>query len=439
MKSLKWTQFDTRWMLSLFGTAVGAGILYLPIKAGSGGVFPVLVMACIIFPMVFLSHKALSCFVLQASGNDRDITYAAEEYFGRKISLFIAILYFFAIFPICLAYCVGITNTFESFIYNQFLPLLNADSAFAQWLNSIYQTKVDTNGKKVITLFPFYRAILVFILVSAFMVIMLFSEEIITKVCEWLVFPLCIILFAFSLYLIPYWSFDFTAIPNTKEFLTIIWLTLPVLVFSFNHSPAISTFSLSVKKEYATIYERKTSRILFATSSMLLVFVMFFVISCVLSLSAEELVEARAQNIPILSFFANKFQNPWIVYSSPIIAFLAISSSFFGHYFGAREGAYGIVRKTCKLFGDKELNLKLIHFISGFVMYVVMLLVAFYNPSVLGFIENLGGPIIATILFIMPIVAIYTVSKLKKFQNRFLDAFVFITGLLTIITVIYTL
>ncbi|WP_431733891.1 hypothetical protein, partial [Klebsiella pneumoniae] len=37
MKSYK---FDTRWMLSLFGTAVGAGILYLPIKAGTGGVLP---------------------------------------------------------------------------------------------------------------------------------------------------------------------------------------------------------------------------------------------------------------------------------------------------------------------------------------------------------------------------------------------------------------
>ena len=438
MKSLKWTRFDTRWVLSLFGTAVGAGILYLPIKAGVGGIFPVLVMACVIFPMVFLSHRALSCFVLQASGDDQDITCAAEEYFGGKISLFIAVLYFFAIFPICLAYCVGITNTFESFIYNQFLPLLNVDSVFAQWLSSIYQINIDVNGKKIIALSPFYRAILVFVLVSIFMFIMLFSEEIITKICEWLVYPLCIILFAFSLYLIPHWSFDFTTIPNTKEFLTIIWLTLPVLVFSFNHSPAISTFSLNVKREYATIYEKKTSRILLATSSMLLVFVMFFVISCVLSLSAEEFADARAQNIPILSFFANKFENPWIVYSSPIIAFLAISSSFFGHYFGAREGAYGIVRKTCKLFGDKEPNLKLIRLISGFVMYGVMLFVAFYNPSVLGFIENLGGPIIAAILFIMPIISIYAVSKLKKFQNKFLDAFVFIAGILTIVTVIYT-
>ncbi|WP_270985698.1 aromatic amino acid transport family protein, partial [Campylobacter helveticus] len=124
MKSYK---FDTRWILSLFGTAVGAGILYLPIRAGTGGFWPVVAMGFVIFPMVYLSHRALSRFVSQASGADKDITHAAEEYFGRNTALFISVLYFFAIFPICLAYCVGISNTFESFIYHQFLPLASAD------------------------------------------------------------------------------------------------------------------------------------------------------------------------------------------------------------------------------------------------------------------------------------------------------------------------
>ena len=31
-----WSRQDTTWMLSLFGTAVGAGILFLPINAGMG-------------------------------------------------------------------------------------------------------------------------------------------------------------------------------------------------------------------------------------------------------------------------------------------------------------------------------------------------------------------------------------------------------------------
>lgn len=436
----KWNSFDTRWMLSLFGTAVGAGILYLPIKAGGGGFWPVVVMCFLIFPMVYLSHRALSRFVCQANGEDKDITHAAEEYFGRNVSVFISILYFCAIFPICLAYCVGITNTFESFIYNQLRPLLDSSGALASFIQSIYATPDTSHSTATAHLLPFWRGVLVFIGVSAFMLIMLFSEEFITKVCEWLVYPLCAILFLFSLYLIPQWSFaSFSAVPETKEFLTIVWLTLPVLVFSFNHSPAISTFSLSVKREYKEHSVAKANQILFRTSTMLLLFVMFFVFSCVLSLTPSELAEARAQNIPVLSYFANKLDNPIISYGGPLIAFLAISSSFFGHYFGAREGAYGVVRKCCKIAGNENPNLKLIAIICTAVMYVVMLLVAYVNPSVLGFIEDLGGPIIAAILFLMPIIAIYSVSKMKQFKNPALDAFVVITGLLTMFTVAYKL
>lgn len=83
---MKWTQFDTRWMLSLFGTAVGAGILFLPIRAGTGGFWPVVAMTILIFPMVWLSHRALSRFVNETQSVDHDITHAAEEYWGRNTS-----------------------------------------------------------------------------------------------------------------------------------------------------------------------------------------------------------------------------------------------------------------------------------------------------------------------------------------------------------------
>lgn len=447
MEKLKWNrEFDTRWMVSLFGTAVGAGILYLPIKAGQGGFWPIVVMTIIIFPMVYLSHRALSRFVCQAEGDNRDITHAAEDYFGRKISLFITVLYFFAIFPICLAYCVGITNTFISLIYYQILPHLDSTAGLGAFINSLYTVTTNAQGDVVANMNNFPRAILVFILVSTFMLIMLFSEVLVTKICEWLVYPLCAILFLFSVYLIPQWDFSTLSsdyVPDFKNFATIVWLTLPVLVFSFNHSPAISTFACNVKAEYKENAVNKSNQILFRTAVMLLAFVMFFVFSCALTLTPADLAEAKAQNIPVLSYIANKlgtgqhgFGAVLITYGGPVIAFLAIASSFFGHYFGAREGAYGIVRKIAKSAGNENPNMKVIAVSCTTIMYIVMLLVAYFNPSVLGFIENLGGPIIAAILFIMPMIALYTVSKLKKFQNRALDAFVLITGLATIVTIL---
>ncbi|MCL9819965.1 aromatic amino acid transport family protein [Helicobacter colisuis] len=408
-------------MLSLFGTAVGAGILFLPIRAGMGGFWPVVVMTLLIFPMVWLSHRALSRFVNETSSVDHDITHAAEEYWGRNTSFLITILYFFAIYPICLAYGVGITNTFASFFVNQ-LQLTN-----------LYDSQT-------MQLYPSVRLILAIILASAMMVIMLLKEKTITKACNFLVYPLCLVLFAFSFYLIPHWKLEIIqTTPSLKDFIEVVWLTLPVLVFSFNHSPAISTFTLSVRREYGENSEQKANQILFRTSAMLLIFVMFFVFSCILCLDATDFQAARDANIPILSYFANKLDVPFIAYGAPVVAFLAIVTSFFGHYFGAYEGLNGILRKAIKISGNENPNLKAIKIFSTLFMYVTIIAVAYLNPSILNFIESLGGPIIAMILFMMPMIAIWGVSKLKKYKNPALDLFVTITGILTISSVVYTL
>ena len=54
----KWRKSDTVWMLGLYGTAIGAGVLFLPINAGIGGLIPLIIMAVLAFPMTF-SHTAV--------------------------------------------------------------------------------------------------------------------------------------------------------------------------------------------------------------------------------------------------------------------------------------------------------------------------------------------------------------------------------------------
>lgn len=49
---------DTMWMLGLYGTAIGAGVLFLPINAGVGGMIPLIIMAILAFPMTFLLTAA---------------------------------------------------------------------------------------------------------------------------------------------------------------------------------------------------------------------------------------------------------------------------------------------------------------------------------------------------------------------------------------------
>ena len=43
-KQSSWRKSDTTWTLGLFGTAIGAGVLFFPIRAGFGGLIPILLI-----------------------------------------------------------------------------------------------------------------------------------------------------------------------------------------------------------------------------------------------------------------------------------------------------------------------------------------------------------------------------------------------------------
>ena len=65
-----WRKTDTMWMLGLYGTAIGAGVLFLPINAGVGGMI-LIIMAILAFPMTFFAHRGMTRFVLSGKTGRR--------------------------------------------------------------------------------------------------------------------------------------------------------------------------------------------------------------------------------------------------------------------------------------------------------------------------------------------------------------------------------
>ncbi|WP_368898270.1 HAAAP family serine/threonine permease [Morganella morganii] len=413
----KWRKSDTVWMLGLYGTAIGAGILFLPINAGIGGLLPLIIMALLAFPMTFFAHRGMCRFILSGKNPGEDITEVVEEHFGAKAGNLITLLYFFAIYPILLVYSVAITNTVESFIVNQ-----------------MHMTAPP-------------RIILSLVLIVGIMCIIRFGEAAIVKAMSVLVFPFVAVLMVLALYLIPHWN---TAIFDTLSFsshsagdtgrglMVTLWLAIPVMVFSFNHSPIISAFSVAKRQEYGDNAEKKCSRILACAHIMMVLTVMFFVFSCVLSLSPQNLQEAKDQNISILSYLANYFHNPMIAYIAPLVAFIAITNAFLGHYMGAREGFNGLVNKALRAKGKSIAPSKL-NKLTALFMLVTSWIVATLDPSILGMIETLGGPIIAMLLFIMPMYAIRKVPAMRKYAGHLSNLFVVVIGLIAISAVFYNL
>ena len=396
--------YDRSWVFSLFGTAVGAGILFLPLNAGIGGFWPLLIVTLLIPGMTYFSHRALSRFVCLSPGYADDITVVATQYFGRIPGWIITILYFLAIYPIVLIYGVSITNTVNSFFVNQL-------------------------GWPEVP-----RAILSAILIGAMMAVLLWGERLMLIVTGWMVYPLIACLFGVSIYLIPSW--DFRGLMDIGDsspsaIAYSVFIIIPVMVFAFNHSPAISQFSVAMQRAHGSRSTQHASRVLFWTMVLLVVFTMFFVWSCVLSLGPDGMAEAKEQNLPVLSYLANVHGNPFISYLGPLIAFAAIVSSFFGHYLGASEGAAGIIRASAPAFVER-VGVKTVNIGVAVFMFITTWIAAIMNPSVLSIIESLSGPVIAAILYLTPTPEIYTVDVFKPYRKNASNIFVIVTGLIAI-------
>jgi serine transporter len=404
-----WTKHDTTWMLGLYGTAIGAGTLFLPINAGVGGFWPLIVLALLAFPMTFFAHRGLTRFVL--SGKSGDITEVVEEHFGVGAGKLITLLYFFAIFPILLVYSVALTNTLGSFMEHQ-----------------LHMT-------------PPPRAILSLVLILGLMAIVRCGQGVIVKAMSVLVYPFVAALLLLALSLIPNWNGAFFAsaadgMPMPLFFKT-LWLAIPVMVFSFNHSPIISAFAVDQKRVYGPLAERKSSGILATAHGMMVVTVMFFCFSCVLALSPADLAAAKAQNISILSYLANHFQTPVIAYAAPLIALVAITKSFLGHYIGASEGFQGLIVKSLR-GRNRSMSAKWLERSTALFMVLTCWAVATFNPSILGMIETMGGPIIACLLFLMPMYAIRRVPSLRQYSGQVSNVFVVVVGLIALSAIVFS-
>ncbi|MCQ9471547.1 HAAAP family serine/threonine permease [Pseudomonas alliivorans] len=402
-----WSRNDTTWMLGLFGTAIGAGTLFLPINAGIGGFWPLMVLAVLAFPMTFYAHRGLTRFVL--SGREgADITEVVEQHFGKAAGALITLLYFFAIFPILLIYSVALTNTVGSFLEHQ------------------------------LHLEPPPRAILALLLIVGLLAVVRCGERFIVKAMSLMVYPFIVALLFLAVFLIPHWTGGIlstaTTLPDASAFWPTLWLAIPVMVFSFNHTPIISAFAVDQKRQYGENAEVRSSQILARAHGLMVVMVLFFVFSCVLTLSPIQLAEAKAQNISILSYLANHFSNPTIAFVAPLIAFVAISKSFLGHYIGASEGLKGLIVKTGRRPAPKVLDR-----LTAAFMLVVCWIVATLNPSILGMIETLGGPVISALLFLMPMYAIHKVPAMRQYAGKLSNVFVVAAGVVAITALVYSL
>ncbi|HHQ4620712.1 TPA: amino acid permease [Aeromonas veronii] len=412
VSKLKWEKSDSVWTMGLYATAVGAGTLFLPITVGSNSPVILLFILLLAFPLSYYSHRALSRFVLSSSHREGDITHVVEEHFGARAGKLLMLVYLMAFYPIILVYSISITNAIQSFVVHQL-----GDAELP-------------------------RGLLVLGVMLGLHLVLLAGKQIVVSAISVLALPMVAFLIGLSIYLLPQWSLSYFSESQPVEWLDpafwkSLWLIVPVMVFSFSHAPIISSFSAAQKKRCQESADLRAKRIIKCSSMLICGSVLFFVVSCVMSLSQAEMALARTDNISVLSALANKFSNPLIAYVGPLIAILAMSKSFLGTSMGVSEGTVSMVSGACQGLG-LSLKESTIARVSSVILFMVTAVITYLNPNVLDIIERVSGPLIAVILFLLPACSIYRLPALKRYRGPS-TIFVLVMGLLAISALIYDL
>jgi len=382
------------WIMTMFGTAVGAGILFLPISAGMAGIIVLLIVSLISIPTVYFAHRNIGIMLTEAKENV-DYTGAINEFLGMKAGFWINVVFFITLFLLLIVYSSGLNNDMGEFM---------KDTGF---------TKHNLSHSVFLSL----------LILTVLILVIRIGEKIMLRFMGIITVLLVVLLLAVSLYLIPQWNLEVLgkmySLPSSIDHFLLL---LPIFILSFSFYPAMSSMIIAFKEQGLSkqAVMAKSNKIVLLSMLLLIVFIMMFVISCVLALSPAELEKAINDNLSVLSVLAEQSQGSPLEYAGPVISQLALVTSFVGTFLGARESAKELLKdfRTISINSPKGIykilafdDLLLLSFLA--IIWVVTIL----HLPILDILGELVAPPIAFFLCILPIWVTYRIKRLKQYRS----------------------
>ncbi|MDD2466554.1 MAG: aromatic amino acid transport family protein [Desulfobulbus sp.] len=380
---------DWSWILTLFGTAVGAGILYLPVQVGLTGLWSLAFLSVFLFPLIYFSHKTVVTMLL-SEPEESDYANVLARRFGHFFGEGIVIVYFLTFYVLLFSYLVGLTDNLANFLFK------------------LGVTSTNCEGKSWLSL----------LVVACFGVLYLIGAKVILRVMSAISLALLILLFAISVYLIPFWDImPYINKPSLFRFADDILLILPILTISFVFFPAsssmVAAFRVS-RQANENNGPQCLNRIVLKTTALLLIFVLLFVFSCLLSLPPDAFKTAATTNLNCLALLSAKEGiSPIIAKVGPIIGLAALITSFMGVFFAVQESALQLTERFLPLVvrgskrdcpssqPNKRLNISVL-----LSLFVSLWILSLLNPSIMNLFGLVLSPLVAIFLFILPCVVL---------------------------------
>lgn len=375
-EATKFDGTDWGWIIMSIGMAIGAGIVFLPVKVGLVGLWVFLVSAIIAYPAMYLFQK-LFINTLAESKECVDYPSVITGYLGKNWGFLLGVLYFIMLLIWVFVYSTAITN----------------DSA--SYLHSFHITKT------VLSHNPFYGLAIICILVA----IASRAEKVLFKISTFMVMTKLIIIFALGVVMIGLWDIhNVGAFPDwgylVKQTIVLLPFTLTSMLFLQSLSPMVISFRAHNKNiEVARYKAIRAMNIAFVT---LFLVVFFYAVSFNLALGHDQAVEAYQKNVSTLAIAAQNMDGTFVKVLSLVLNIFAVMTAFFGVFLGFKEACQGIAVNVLKRFMPEEnINKKVL----GFAILIFAVLVAWgaivLNAPVLSF-TSICSPIFGMIGCLIP-------------------------------------
>ncbi len=382
-----WRWQDNIWALGLYGTAVGAGTLFLPVEIGTRGPVIFLIMLLLGLPLSLLPHLLLCRVYMREEETATGTLPIFGSFFSGRGEKLMTLFYCVTFFPVTLVYGVALVNAMDNFLTEH-----------------LHITGIS-------------RGPLSFIVVAALYVVLSKGRDKVVATMSALALPFAASVLLIGISLIPDWHLSnftsaITEVKSTPLSTTMkgIWLTLPLITFSFCCAPMVSPLT-SYYREKRAEGESKALFVIRVAYVAIFTSIIFFVLSCVLSIPHDSFVQAKAQNLNALSVMKGNGDFSLIYYLAPFIAIIGMTKSFLGVGLSVAE-TFG--QLAASVSGKKAATSKRV---ASLVLFLLTFGIVYANPDVINLIETFCGPLIAVILFLIPAYLIYTRAALAQLRG----------------------
>ncbi|MFG0803170.1 amino acid permease [Leclercia sp. GLN_9] len=382
-----WRWQDNIWALGLYGTAVGAGMLLLPVEIGTRGPVIFLIMLLLGLPLSLLPHLLLCRVYMREEETATGTLPIFGSFFSGRGEKLMTLFYCVTFFPVTLVYGVALVNAMDNFLTEH-----------------LHFTGIS-------------RGPLSFIVVAALYVVLSKGRDKVVATMSALALPFAASVLLIGVSLIPDWHLSnftsaITEVKSTPLSTTMkgIWLTLPLITFSFCCAPMVSPLT-SYYREKRAEGESKALFVIRVAYVAIFTSIIFFVLSCVLSIPHDSFVQAKAQNLNVLSVMKGNGDFSLIYYLAPFIAIIGMTKSFLGVGLSVAE-TFG--QLAASVSGKKAATSKRV---ASLVLFLLTFGIVYANPDVINLIETFCGPLIAVILFLIPAYLIYTRAALAQLRG----------------------